>query len=209
MDFSTLQSEVFRRGFDYLSDAGTGLASAKRWINEAYHEINEAEDWPYLVVTSAGAAPLTITDARKVLSVVDTVQAVQLTGTTQRALLRVFASVATAGTAEWWWHDTAGTAVKIYPTSVNNISVTYLKVPVDLSAGGDTPIVPARYHELIVNGAVRRAYEDSDNYEAAAGVQREIDAGINQMRIALLRPEPGRDPVGPHHSPLKAGEIAE
>jgi hypothetical protein len=177
MDFTALQTEFFARGFDYLNDAGAGLVRAKRWLNDAYHEVNEAEDWPYLQVDVAGAAPLTIADARKVLAVRQ--GAVLLTEVEQRWIHEVFGDTTTAGTPEYFWLDqSAGTIIaRVFPTNVASLNVRYLKFPADLSAGADVAVVPVRYHELIVHGAVRRGYLDQDNFAAAQSVQQELVAG--------------------------------
>ena len=84
MDFSGLQTEFFARGFDYLNDAGTGLTRAKRWLNDAYHEICQTADWPFLETSVTAANPQTLTDARKILTVHDATNHLPLIPTTHK-----------------------------------------------------------------------------------------------------------------------------
>jgi hypothetical protein len=81
--------------------------------------------------------------------------------------------------------------VRAYPVTVaTNTTVYYLKVPADLSAGGDIAIIPTRFHDLIVDGAVLRAYMDSDNFQEAEQLQQIMAAKLENMRSALLTTSP-------------------
>lgn len=206
MLFSELQTEFFRRGFDYLNDAGNGLLAAKRFINDGYHEICETEDWPFLQTDASGAAPLTIATTRKVLTVRQ--GTVLLTMAEHRWLAEIFGDVTTAGTPEYYWLDQSAstTAVRVFPTNVASITVRHIAIPADLSAGTDVAVIPTRYHELIVQSAVRRAYLDSDNFAAAQGVHQEIQIGLAEMRNAYLRDMPMRAQRGTQPT---AGETSE
>lgn len=186
MDFSTLQTEVFSRGFDYLDDSGTGLARVKRWLNQAYLEICEAYSWPFLDTTTSGTAPLTISDLRQVLYVLDTSNDRQLQGVDVRHIADIDSDVSTTGTPQWYWLDGL-TTVKVYPTNTSNtLSVRYLKTPVELSANGDEPVIPARFQDLIVDLAVLKGMKDSDNYEAVGILRAEVDRGVQVMANNLL-----------------------
>lgn len=191
MQFSALQTEFFARGFDYLNDAGAGLTRVKQWLNDAYHEICEAEDWPWLQTDATGAAPLTIADCRKVLAVRQGATVLPLVE--QRWIQEIFGDYTTAGTAEYSWVDQSSSIiVRVYPTAVASLNVRYIKFPTDLSGSTDTPAVPTRYHNLIVHAAVRRGYLDVDDFNAAAQVDKEVEMGLQEMRIAYLRDEPMR-----------------
>lgn len=183
--------QLYKTGFDDL-----GADRLKRWLNEAYHEVNEAEDWPYLETIASGASPVTTTDLRKLLSVTDTTNASILPVVARRWLMRVFASITTVATpAEYAWYDNTTTQIKTYPVPAAppTVSVQYVKIPVDLAATTDTPVLPTRYHDLIVSGAIRRAYEARGDYQSAQAIDTEVQKGIAQMRTALLRPTPGRE----------------
>jgi hypothetical protein len=95
------------------------------------------------------------------------------------------AVLTTTGTP-YYYYLTTGTTVAVYPANTGSISVRYWKVPAALSAGADVPILPARFHNLIVDGAVGYAYLDVDNYEAATATFDIWRASIAKMRESLL-----------------------
>jgi hypothetical protein len=94
LDFTTLQTEFFARGFDYLNDAGTGLIRAKRWINDSYNEICQTADWPFLETSVTAANPQTIADARKILTVHDATNHLPLRPTTHKWIVTTFGDIA-------------------------------------------------------------------------------------------------------------------
>lgn len=58
----------------------------------------------------------------------------------------------------------------------------------DSLATSEEPPFPAHYHDLLVYGALARAYEDDAEYQAAqVHFQRFMD-GVERMRVALLLP---------------------
>jgi hypothetical protein len=85
------------------------------------------------------------------------------------------------------WYFTSETTIAVYPPNSSvTLTVHYFKTPAELSADGDTPALPARYHGLIVDGAVIRAYRDSDNYDQADRAQQHLDRRLQQMADRLL-----------------------
>lgn len=191
--FATLQTEFFARGFDYLSDGGAGLTRAKQWVNDGYHALCEEEQWPFLETTATGTAPLTISDLRQILYVVDTTNDIRLREGDARDVVDLNPEVATTGTPSIYWLDGL-TTLRVYPTNTSNaLSVRYLKVPTDLSADGDVPVVPGRYRNLIVDYAVCKALEDSSNHEEAARLRGMMQLDLDRMRRALLE-RAGDDP---------------
>lgn len=180
MTFAELQEEVKARGFEYLSDA-TGLERVKRWINLAYQELCEAEDWPFLYADISGLAPLAIADLRSVLSVNS--ESRSLRWLDRRVLTGSGVDLAQRGSPTYWHLEDR--TLLTYPASDEVLEVRYVKVPVDLTADADVPVVPARYHDLLVDGAVVRAYKDSDNYEAMAAVRSEYDRALHGMALTL------------------------
>lgn len=185
--FLELQTEFYARGFNDLQSDAAGTTRVKAWINEAYHEICDEEDWSFLEADSTGAAPLTISDLRKVCSVVNTTAGQELDLSTREALSDVFGTTLTGtGTPRWYYID-AGTIVRAYPVG-GSLAVRYYKVPTSLSADGDEPVVPERFHWLITAGAVRRGYQDRHNPQAAEAVEVERQRGLMVMKKSLLVP---------------------
>lgn len=206
--FLELQTEVFARGFDYLNDGAAGTTRIKRWINDAYHELCEEADWGFLEADQTGTAPVITTDMRSILSVVDTTSKTELPFVDRRTLADTYADLTTTGTPRFYYIE-EGRIVRTYPVG-GSLSVHYLKFPADLSANGDTPVVPARYHGLIVDGAVRRALLDRDNPEEAQAVEQHRQVGLAQMKRTLIgqaRRAPGRTVFGNNvvpHEPVEA-----
>jgi hypothetical protein len=174
---------VLARGFD----PDTSTTRLNYWINRAYHRICEREAWPFLETTTTGTAPLSITDLRAVLSVVDSTNESTLTYEDFRTIREDDPTLATSGTP-YCWYQSAATTIAVYPTQAVSLSVRYLKFPTDLSSGADTPVIPTRYQYLIVEGAVGYAYRDTDNYEAAQAVEEVFDRGVLEMGDTLLVP---------------------
>jgi hypothetical protein len=186
MNFGELRTELLARGFDYLDSAQH--TRPNRYINRAYHAICDTYDWPFLEADAQGVAPLTISDLRSVLGIVNSSQMVKLRYVDRRRLLDIDPDLTTAGSPVLWY-QTSPTQIKVYPASATDqISVHYIKTPADLSADADVPLIPARFHLLIVDQAVVYAYEDSDNLDAAAGAQTTLDRRLEEMRGSLLHP---------------------
>lgn len=178
MIFSALKTELSDRGFSYLTDTRLG-----QYINWARAELDDLDAWPYRIATATGAAPLTVTDLGWVQGVQDTGTKLQLLPIDRESLADRYDDLTITGTPQFYY-ATDG-VVNTYPVG-GTISVRYNKVPVDLSAAGDSPLAPVRFHRLIVDLAVRMAYRDSDNHEAAEQLQAQVERDLMLMRMALL-----------------------
>lgn len=179
MNLGQLRTELYARGFDYL-----GTTRANQYLNDAYGEINDEDLWPYRTATATGAAPLTISDLGVIEDVTDTASnSAVLTYRDRRDLVDAYLDLTTAGTPTYWFIDNG--VIRTVPNG-GTLSVRYYKSPAEMSADTDTPILPARFHSLIVDVAARKAYFDSDNFDAAAALQAEVDRRYEKMRTALL-----------------------
>jgi hypothetical protein len=182
--FKELQEELYNRGF---SDLEAEAARVKRWLNAAMGEIADFAPWPFLEGSKQAKAPMVIADLGHVLDVTDLAHDNQLGYADRRELVSIDPNLSSSGIAERWYLE-GETSFKVYPADVSSeFLVRYLKSVADLVADGDTPIVPAKYHELIVEGAVIRAYRNRDNYEAASLVRSEWKLGIENMVKALIK----------------------
>lgn len=180
---STLRAELEDRGFNYLT-----TARIDRYINRAYNELCEAADWPFLQASQSGTSPQTITDVRQVLTVRDTTNNNSLDYWDRRILQRSVQEDLTTDTGSpyaWYW-DSDG-VVRSYPENSGvTLEIIYLKTPSLLVNTDDEVIVPDRYAYIIVDGAARKAYQDSDNFEAAGAIQQEWNLQVEQMRMNLM-----------------------
>jgi hypothetical protein len=188
LDFTALQTELFARGFDYLNDAGTGLTRAKRWINEAMHEVNATDRWEYLYANSSGVPPLTIADLRLVEDVTLTVSGAPLVAQSRAMLEAVYGTLTTAGASTpTYWYRSAPTVVTDYPLNTSlSISVRYWKFGPDLSAGTDAPLMPDRFRQVIVERAVAKAYRDSQDQAGEQQALNEVERLVALMRLELV-----------------------
>jgi hypothetical protein len=184
--FDELKTELYARGFSYLNEDAAGQLRAARWINQGYQDLLEEADWPFATATVTDAPPVTITDLRDVLAVTGRNGALEQS--TLADLDDAF-DLTQTGTAAWWYQD--GTQIKTYPVDGSSLTIAYLKIPADLSASGDVPIVPARYHQLIVDFAVIRALRDRSNFAEADALWQALQVDLARMRSALL----GQDPM--------------
>ena len=179
MNFAELVAELQARGFDDLDSDGT---RAGRFVNAAYLELCGLHQWPFLEESATGVAPLALSDLGTIEVVLDLDRNVELAPREYRDLIADYGDLSTTGTAVFYYlANPSGTLqVATYPVSTNTIGVQYWEVPGDLT-GTDTPVVPARYHDIIVDLAVCRAYRDSDNHAAAEALQAHVDRRVSQM----------------------------
>jgi hypothetical protein len=170
MDLATAQTELRDRGFDYLSDGRLTVI-----LNSAKNALEDEYPWPWLETTTTGTAPLTISDLKQVLYVVDTTNSAELAGTEARSIIaQRDATISTAGTPDSWWLD-GTTTLKVYPTSTTvSLSVRYIKASPELSATTDTPLIPTRYHPVWLDYATIEAYRDAANEQQAAQLLNDV-----------------------------------
>lgn len=182
MNAEDLTTEFAARGFDYLSTSRRLI-----YINDAYLiDVCETENWPFLRASAEGTAPLTISDLRSVEAVVDSTQATKLRPLDQREITDSYDTNLTTTGSPTLYYQTGETTLGVYPSNTSDtLLVTYWKAPAALS-GSETPILPARFHSLIVDYAVARAYEDSDDYELAQNARENADGRLAKMRESLL-----------------------
>lgn len=179
MNYSELVDEYQARGFDLLGDTRAG-----QHINWAYLELCGLHQWPFLEESATGTAPLSITDLGTIEAVVDLTRNVELFPVEYRDLIAEYGDLSTTGTPDFYYiANPSGTLqVATYPVTTNTIGVQYWEVPAELT-GTDEPVVPARYHDIIVDLAVVRGYRDSDNHAAAEALQAHVDRRVQQMAV--------------------------
>lgn len=191
MNFGELREEVALRGFDYLLDDTSGESRLKRWVNLAYTEICESDDWPFLRTTTTGTSPLTISDLGTVANVFDTTHENVLIWRDERDLIDLFWDITDTGTARYYYFSSP-TTINAYPAdSSSSLRVTYWKIPTELTADNDEPLIPSRYHPAIVEYAVAHAYKDNDNPQMMGVARSEGDRIVQMMRERLLVPQHG------------------
>jgi hypothetical protein len=182
VNLGQIRAEVAARGFDHVSPA----SRIDAWINRVYFELCEEEAWPFLESTEEGTAPLTVTDLRTIESVIDTTNQKKLTPLDRRMITDFDYTLSTAGSPDYYYTTTV-TTVNVYPTNTTNtLSVRYWRVPDELTADASTPVLPARFHQVLVDGACGLAYLDTDNLEAADAMTARVEDAKTRMRESLL-----------------------
>lgn len=181
MNLEQLVVEFKARGFDYLA-----TSRCENYVNDSYVlDICEQSDWPFLEKSTEGKAPLEISDLSAVRYVIDVTQEVKLKPLKQDRITDDYGvNLVVSGNPAFYYLE-GGDTVKVYPASTSDtISVAYWKTASRLN-GTETPIFPERFHSLIVDGAVARAYEDSDDYELANAAKDRFNARLTSMQEAL------------------------
>jgi hypothetical protein len=187
MSLATIRTEVQARGYDYVSNARVNA-----FVNTAQNEICAYMPWPFLETSASGTSPLTITDLGAVLSVSDSASDTALTGMDRRNVVAIDADLSYTGTPEIWWAE--NNTITVWPgSSTDSVTVRYIKIPTQLSADGDEPVIPTRYQDLIVHGAVLQAKLDDDEYEAYQVLRQVWQTRIDQMVQELM----GQNQSGP------------
>ncbi|HEU5115575.1 MAG TPA: hypothetical protein VFT74_02760 [Isosphaeraceae bacterium] len=176
-----LAARLQAEGFDYLT-----TTQALEFINDAYLvDVCEAADWPFLEATTSGTAPLTISDLRSVEYVLDTSQERKLYPLSRRNITDANYNLAETGTPSCYYL-TEGKTVNVYPASTTDtISVRYYKTPAALSTS-TSPLLPERFHSLIIDAAAARAYENSDDYELRQSKEASFQTRLGRMQEALM-----------------------
>lgn len=163
MTLAEARAELSERGFGYLSASRQNLM-----LNDALQEIEDFWEWPWLRKTVTGAAPLVVSDLKTVLKVTDQ-NGNEVTGISD---YDDFDTTQTGTPMNWWIDDTSGTSTFVaYPVGSATFTVRYERDNTTLSGDGDTPDIPSRYNRVWIDLAAALAYEDRDNFPAAAQIR--------------------------------------
>ncbi len=183
MNLAEMRDELEQRGYSFIVDLPD---RANRWINQAYQEVCEAEDWPFCEATTTGTAPLTISDLRQILYVVDSTNDLPLLGSDQRTIQQKDPDLTQTG-SPCNFYLTGSTTLAVWPpdTSVS-LTVRYLKVPAELDDDADEPIIPERFQELIIDGAVIKALKDTDRLGNAQALKQMWSESLYAMKLSLM-----------------------
>ena len=180
MTFDELKSELYARGTDYLSEDGEGVVRAERWLNQAYREICGLHAWPFLEDTASGPAPLSIPTLRRIryVRMTDTPW-YHLSPSTEEDLIGEGVDLTASGFPSVYY-VTGGNIVNVAAATTDSIDVGFIKRVAPLS-GSEEPIFDEEYHNIIIDRAMIKAYQDSDNFEAAAALREEFNSEIQAM----------------------------
>ena len=178
MNLTSAITELQARGGSYLTSAG---GRPTIMLNDAKNELEDFYPWPWLETTTTGTAPLTISDLKYVLYVVDTTNKVELRGVDAGWIIsQEGTDIAQTGDPSYWYLDGL-TSLKVFPANTSvSLSVRYVKYSAELT-GSDTPGIPTRYHNLWIDLAMCRVYEDSDDFQAASALRAQTQKRLGQL----------------------------
>lgn len=178
---------------DEISEPTAGFwsnAEIDRWINRANYDLVDAAG-----IESASAQTITTIDGTESYSLasdaglVEQVELVDKTDSTEFTILRPLSLEQrdTDGKSEPVGYYVNGTKLFVVPVpdGVYTLRVWYTRAGVTLSADSDTPIIPARFHDLLTLFAVSQAKRKGDDPAYQTYLQDYV-AGKEGM-VAYLR----------------------
>lgn len=182
-----IREEFIASGFENIANDEGGEARINRWIQQVIRDICDLKPWPFLMVTKEGNAPLEVADLAHVEAMVDVTNHNQLRSITLGQLVAGDPDLDEVGTASYWYTED-GRTLKVYPASATaTFKVHYRRTPPALG-DAEEPIIPADYHDLIVDGVRIKAYKATDNFSAAAEILKDYERRLEGMVHALLHP---------------------
>lgn len=173
---STLVTNVQNR----LDDTGFSAEIIKQFINDAQRDYLGDKRWRFMEET----ADFTATIGSQLLGTLpdDYEMPITLRVTTPYNAARILnfmdykdvdriypAPTLLGNTLPFAWYEFANT-IYLLPAAgqAYTLQLRYIKVPTELSADADVPVIPEEFQELLVLGALWRCHEFNDDYDKAA-----------------------------------------
>ena len=194
MDLSTIRSRLT----DFLNDSSTSRWSQTTrdaYINIAYHEVCNADNWPFREATDSTISTVSGTQAYNLPSAVnlplgiwlDSIKSINKLGIVSREERKQFDYSSTARPS---YYFRFASQIYLYPTpnQVFNLIIEYQKKITDLSATSDEPIFDADFHYLVPLRAaslLKRTSGGSDVNESQ-DLDDLYEEGIANMKARLL-----------------------
>lgn len=194
MDFSTLQSRLS----DYLNDDSPqrwSTSTRKAYLNIAYKEICNADNWPFRQATDTSITTVSGTQSYTVPTAVNlplgfwltTINAPNKLAAVTRKERETFNF---SGTAKPQYYFQFGSSVYFYPTpdAAYPVIIEYQTKITDLSADGDLPIFDSDFHYLISlrAAAILKRTSGGNDTNEAQDLDAQYLAGLNDMKARLL-----------------------
>jgi hypothetical protein len=158
------------------------------YINAAYHEFEDAFDWPFLEVRTtlltgaAGDSTIALpSDFFKPKLLKDTTNNFPLDYMPQAEFYAKFANFSDTG-KPMYYTSTGLNTFQLWPVldSVVSYDLVYQKQFVDLASDADVPAIPVRYHYGLVYGAAAIALEGESEEDRAAAAEGKFNDWIGR-----------------------------
>ncbi len=207
MDLAALRSAVLTRMGNPSDDALYPTSVLTQLVNAALHYIETEHDWGWLetvesipTVAAQGTYTPAATWARS-LELSSGGFPLKRVTVVDLELLRD-----STGAPKMW--AAYGNALEVVPvpTGVATLRHRFIRTEPDLAADSDTPLMPARWHQAIVDYATYLAYRREGNLQDAGTALAAYDTWLEQMlRVAgrYSRNEGGGEP-SPSAAPVEA-----
>lgn len=171
------------------------------YLNHSYMMFCVREPWPFLekllttTFTASQAQQFTATtDVKQVLSLINTTKGYPLDPARPEVIYKDYvANLTQAGTPFYYYTPVVNTAapmgkqVHVYPqpSSADAVQMRYIYIPALLTAGTDVPVIPERFHRILVFGALWQAYRLEDDPQSGDEYETMFEEGIQQARNDL------------------------
>jgi len=190
----------FRTALDRLTGTSADTTAQTEWINFALNELSLEDRWPWLEKTTTvslvnGTASYALpTDVRTVTVVFDANANVY-----DEASIRDLVTFQQVGDdipaqfGEGYFYSTDGLNIYVSPTpsASGTLTVKYVANETALAGDSDTPLLPAVYHEAVVQLAAlkigQRRMGGSDDTRRIDLYQRTYNRLIGKMKREALR----------------------
>ncbi len=187
MNRKEIREEVIANGAEAIANEPNGEARINRWIAQVIRDICDLKPWPFLMVTKEGKAPLEVVDLAHVEAFVDATNDNVLSPSDVGVLVLRDPDLSSSGIAEVWYTED-GRTLKVFPSSdTATFKVHYRRTPPALT-DLEEPIIPADYHDIIVDGVRIKVYKATDNFAAASEILKDYERRLEGMGHALLHP---------------------
>jgi len=186
-----LVSEIATRIKDQFGDDQGGVitdARVMRWVNDAMRDIAVANN---LFLVKATAAVVNGQAEYQVPSNILTLHSVKFQGRKLTGLSQTEAdefqadgSAVPTGIPTHFW--LFGNVLTLYPTpnlnDPNDLLVQYTRTPTEVTAVGNTPELPAQYHNRIVEYCIAQAAELDDDGDTYERKMNRFEVGVQKLK---------------------------
>jgi len=171
------------------------------YLNHAYMQFCTREPWPFLekllttTFTASQAQQFTsTTDVKQVLSIINTTKGYALDPARPETIYKNYVSSLTVPGIPFYYYEPVvntaapmGQQVHVYPQPISTdaAQMRYIYIPALLAAGGDIPVLPERFHRVLVFGALWQAYRLEDDPQSGDEYETMFEEGIINARQDL------------------------